>query len=157
VVERVLEHAWDNVDRLHHLLTVGTGTGATNVDDGAAAWPGEDATRRLDNPTPTLTHAPVSTRNLKVGATREDTDHLRAQRSQLTIIHGDNDEIVPVEMGRSLAALAAATASASVGAEYVEVAGGDHNRILGDPMVRAAIYSAMDGASALQETRRLKP
>ena len=54
---------------------------------------------------------------------------------QLTIFHEDRDEIVPVAMGRTLASLAAELDSDSIASEYVEVLGGDHNRILGKCVV----------------------
>jgi pimeloyl-ACP methyl ester carboxylesterase len=54
----------------------------------------------------------------------------------ITIIHGDHDKIIPVRMGRELAAL-------SLGIEYREIPNGDHNYIL--VTARDEIIAAMIG------------
>ena len=54
----------------------------------------------------------------------------------ITIIHGDHDKVVPVDMGRELAALSSKIS-------YLEVARGDHNYIL--VMARDEIIQAMVG------------
>ena len=57
----------------------------------------------------------------------------KAAAVSMTIVHGDRDRIVPVEMGREMATLGH-TLAQSLGAvfrfEYVEVQGADHNGIL---------------------------
>lgn len=57
-------------------------------------------------------------------------------RPELTIIHGDDDTIVPVRMGRQLAA------DHPEWVDYIELAGGDHNFIL--TSARTQILSAME-------------
>ena len=61
----------------------------------------------------------------------------RQPHPPITIIHGDHDKVVPVEMGRELATL-------SVLIDYQEVARGDHNYIL--VIARNEIIQAMIGS-----------
>ena len=61
----------------------------------------------------------------------------RQQVPTITIIHGDQDQVVPVEMGRELGAL-------SKRITYLEMAGADHNYIL--VTAREEIVRAMTGS-----------
>lgn len=59
------------------------------------------------------------------------------QPPEITLIHGDADEVVPVSMGRELAAMYPSMIT------YHEIAKGDHNGIMS--LAEKVIYQAMNG------------
>jgi pimeloyl-ACP methyl ester carboxylesterase len=59
---------------------------------------------------------------------------------KVVIIHGENDQVVPIEMGRALAQEFTAL-------EYVEIPGGDHNALL--MLERSLIHARMFKISGL--------
>jgi len=63
----------------------------------------------------------------------------RAAAPPVVIVHGDEDEVIPVAMGRTLAA------ELGNRCRYLEIAGADHNGIFG--IAEAQIWSAMQAVS----------
>ncbi len=70
-----------------------------------------------------------------------DTDLPRTQARQTLIIHGDRDDVIPIEHARSLQALYPA-------AQLVVVPGASHNDILGTPLCTQAMSQALKDVPA---------